>query len=243
MRLEELGNQVLAPYFGGVHTDFQGEHIHGSFCRSGCLGTTCTTVSSGHRRVGDHAGCTAFDVGNVVHGAGHRAGHKRGQNCAHLDEATRILQNVHAIVADLAVAAAADGDVLDLRSAVAHDHHVFAAGFLPTNWPTSLGCQYSQQRFFWVAADLGAETAAHVWRDHLDQIGLDAVGFDDGVFGALGTLGAEPLVQTTVDPGGGGTAHFERGWGNSLVDESTLHHDFAVGEELVASVVGQTQHG
>lgn len=94
----------------------------------------------------------------------------------------------------------------------------------------------TQQRLLGVAADLGAEAAPHIGGDDLHERRVDTVGGGDGGAGALRALGAEPLVQpAVVAPRDRRAANLQRAGCGALVDEATLHHHFAVGEEVGAA--------
>ena len=57
-------------------------------------------------------------------------------------------------------------------------------------------------------------------------------------------LGGKPLVQSSVGtPRGGGTTNLERARGDALVHETTGHDDFAILEEGLAGVLGNTENG
>jgi hypothetical protein len=243
-RLGELADEVHATHLGRVFADLGGEQVHRPLGGRSGLGTAGTAVGGGERGVGDHAGGAALDVGDVVHGARHRPGHERGEDGAHLGERARVLQCVELVVGDLAVAGATDGDVLHLGATVAERHHAFAAGLAPAQRATDALRQHTEQRLFGVAADLGAEAAAHIGGDDEHLVGLDAIGADDGGLRALGSLGAEPLVQATIHPGDGRAAHFERAGRNTLVHEAVRTADhFAALEERGAAVLGHAEHG
>jgi hypothetical protein len=144
VRLVELGDEVLAADLGGVHADLGGEHVHRPLDGGGGLGAAGAAVGDGGRGVGDDRGGAHLDVGDVVHRRGHRAGHERGEDRAHVGEGAGVLDDVHAVVRHLAVAATADGDVLHLGAAVAERHHRLAAvSRKRTGRPTSLASRPS----------------------------------------------------------------------------------------------------
>ena len=146
VRFAELGDQVLAAHLGRVHADLGGEHVHRPLGRRRRLRPAGAAVRGDRRGVGDDAGRAALDVGDVVDRRRHRPGHERGEDRADLDEATAVLDGVQPVVGDLAVAVAADRDVLDLGPAVAERHHRLGAGLAPAqraadrleSWPSRI---------------------------------------------------------------------------------------------------------
>ena len=242
VRFQELRDQVDAANLGGIHPQFEGEQVHRSLGGGGGLRTTCAAVGGGDRSVGDHAGGAHLDIGNVVYRAGHRPRHERREDGAHLDEVAGVLDGVQLIVGDLAGASAADGDVLHLCAAVAEHHHRFAACLAPAQRPTDLRGQHAEDGLFRITRNLGAEPATNIGRDDLDLCGLDTIDLGDGGKCSLSALGAEPLVQTPVDPGNCRPANFEWAWCDALIEEATFDNDFAAFEECVAGVLGHTQH-
>ena len=150
-----------------------------------------------------------FDVRDRVHRTGHRAGHERGKDHAHVAERTAVLEGVQLIVRDLAVAGAADCDVLQLGATVAERQPCSRCGSRASTSgrPSRLG-SLAEQQLLWVCADLGAESTADVGSDDAHVRRVEPVGADDLVLHALGVLGADPLVQPSIDPGNGGAADF-----------------------------------
>ena len=139
---------------------------------------------------------------------------------------------------DLAVAAAADGDVLDLGPAVAESDHRLAAGLGPADRPAERLAERAEHDLLGVGADLGAEAAADVGRADPHLVRLELVVGDVDALDALGVLGGRPLVQAAVDPRRRRAADLQRAGGDALVDEAAGDGDLAVGEVLVAGDVG-----
>ena len=222
----ELGDQVLAADLDGVHADLGREHVHRPLGRGRCLRPAGAAVGGDRRGVGDDAGRAALDVGDVVHRRRHRPGHERGQDRAHLGEPAAVLDDVQPVVRDLAVAVAADGDVLDLGAAVAERPSCSRCGSRASAaggrraWRVD-----AEQGLLGVARDLGAEAAADVGRDHPDAARrsspLPAMIVSRG---ALRALRAQPLVQPGArlgwHPRDGRAADLERARRDALVDEA-----------------------
>jgi hypothetical protein len=84
-----------------------------------------------------------------------------------------------------------------------------------------------------VGAELGAERAADVGRDHPHLGGLDAEHLSHGSTGALSTLVRYPRGQPAIlAPHRRRGPAFHRRRGDALVDDRLGHHDFAVIEQV-----------
>ena len=101
---------------------------------------------------------------------------QRAEDRADLAEAARVLVQLEPQVRDLAVAGAADGDLLQLGAAVAEAGHRLAAGLLEPHRAADLARQHADQQLLAVAADLGAEPAADVGGQDPHLVGADACG-------------------------------------------------------------------
>ena len=237
--LEELRDEVRAPHVGRVLADLGGEQVHRPLDRRRRFRAAGAPIGDDRRRVRDHRRRLAFDVGDRVDAGRHGAGHERCQDRAHLGVRTGVLEHVEAVGQDLAVAVAADRDVLHLGAPVPEGHHALAAGLLPAHRPPDLLGQPAEHDLFGIHADLGAEPAADIWRDDPELTVLQAVGRRQRTDGALGVLRRQPLHEPFAIPRRGGSAHLERTGRDALVEDPLTDDDLALGEELVA---GDARH-
>ena len=243
VRLGERLDQVDPSNLGGVLADLQGEQVHRPLDRRRGLRPPGAAVGDGWRGVGHDGRRAALDVRDRVHARRHRSGHERGEDRADLGERTRVLDHEESVVGDLAVARATDRDVLDLGPAVAEGHHRLAARLLPAHRAAEPLAQLAEHDLLGVGADLGAEPAADVGREHAHLVGLQLVADGERVLDALCVLGGSPLVKPTVDPRRRRPADLERARRHPLVDEAGGDGDLAVGEELFAGHVRHAEGG
>ena len=54
-------------------------------------------------------------------------------------------------------------------------------------------------------------------------------------------LCAQPLKEATIDPSNCRATNLKWAWSNALVNETTLHYNFAIGENSIACVVGHAK--
>ena len=133
--------EVAAAHLGRVHADLGGEQVHRPLDGRRGLGASGAAVGRDRRRVGDeHAGPRLHPL-DVVHGGRHHAREHR-QHGAEAGVGARVLEDVEAVGADVAVAVAADRDRLPLGAALHHPGHVLRAGLAHrTGRPTCLASQ------------------------------------------------------------------------------------------------------
>ena len=125
---------------------------------------------------------------------------------------------------------------------MAEVHHRLTAGLLKANRSADLGCQHTEDQFFGIAANLGAEPSADVRGENVHLVVLDTVGGGDWTDGSLRVLGAQPLMQAPLMPDGSSGARFKWTGRNALVEGLGRHDDLTVGEIVSARGGASPEH-
>ena len=240
-------HDVQPAHLGRVHPDFGGEQVDGALDGRRGLRPAGAAIGGDRRGVGDGHPEGGLHPGDVVDAGRHQA-REGGQEPAHPRVGATVLHDVDPVGEDPAVPVPADRQRVHLVPAVRHRHHVLAAGLHPADRPAGLPCGPGDRHGLPVYADLGAEAAAHVGRDHPDgaRVELQRAGQDDP--GELGVLGARPHRQLPVPPDRRGGAHLQRHGRDALVDDRPLDHYLTPGEQGViergaAVLAGATRGG
>ena len=121
-------------------------------------------------------------------------------------------------------------------------NHRLAACLAPAHGTTGSLGQHSEQDFFGVGVDLGAESTADIGGDDAHDVWFDAERCGDAGLGALSMLRGDPLDESTLAPHGRTATNFERTRGDSLIVDTCTHHDVAA-IECVVSDAGHAEHG
>ncbi len=141
---------------------------------------------------------------------------------------------------DLAVAGPADGDRVQLGTAVAERDHRLGAGLRPAHGPPERLGETAEHDLLAVQPELGPEPTADVGDDDPD------VGCSTPLTAAtrpapVRDLRRRPLVQPAVGPRRRRRADLERARGEALVHEPARDDHLATVEELVAGDVGHAE--
>ena len=124
--VRELVDEVLAADVGRVHPDLDREHVDRALHQRRRLRAPGAAVGADRRRVGHDGVEVEVDLRDLVDARGHQAGqHRHQRRVGRIGAAVGDHADLEA--GDLAVAGAADLDVLHLRAAVLHlDHRLRA---------------------------------------------------------------------------------------------------------------------
>ena len=236
-----LRDEVLAAHLHRAQAAFSGEHVYSSLNGSGSLGAARAAICQHGSRVGDdRLGC-GLDLGYLVDACRHDMGEER-QKSPKPAIGTRIADHFQAVRLDFAVAAAADGHMLHLRTAVADAREIFRAGFRPAHRAIVNTRQVRQDQLFWRAAYLLSEAAAHIGADDL-AFGAFAIHARESALEAVRRLAAEPDDELAIVPNARHRAAFQRGWSGFVIDYALFHHHIAVGKDVFfADSCGHAHH-
>ena len=240
--VRELGDEVAAADLGRVHADLGGEHVDRALDQRGRLRAPGAAVGADRRRVGHDRVEVEVDLRDLVDAAGHQAGQHRHQRGVGGIGAA-VGDHAHLQAGDLAVARAADLDVLHLRAAVLHLEHRLRARLDVAHGLAELARERDDDDLLRVARDARAEAAAGRGRDDAQLLVLDpGRGADRGLVGvrALARREEDEAAGLRVRLGQRG-ARLHRHGGEPLVDEARADAHLGVGQRVLARRAGRGQ--
>jgi hypothetical protein len=163
----KLGDEVLSPDLGHIHLECRRPGLDHSLHDVGRLGPPRAAVGVDGRGVGEHAGDLAVDGADGVDAVEQRTVQKRRHGRGERRQVRpQIGRGLDAQAEDLAVAGQRDLGVGDVIAPVGVGQIRLAPGGRPPDGPPDLAGGPRDHHLFVVDKDLGAESPAHVGRDH-----------------------------------------------------------------------------
>ena len=195
---EGLVRHVIAPAdLRRIEAGLGGEDVHRALDRLDRLRAAGAAVGDDRRRVRDDRGSGDLDPRDRVR-ADRAPVREHRQDRADRGVGAGVLQQLEAHGEHLAVASAADRDLLALRAAVAKGEHVLAAQLRPAHRALQLAGEPGDEHVLGRQTDLRAEAAADVRRDHAHLLRFETERPGQRVARAVGRLRGRPDSEPAV---------------------------------------------
>ena len=240
--VREVGDVVAPADLGRVHAELVREQVHRPLDQCGRLRPAGAAVGADRRRVRHDRVPVEVDLRDVVDAARHQAGEHRHQAGVGRVGAA-VLDHAHLQPGDLAVAGAADLDLLHLGAAVLHLQHRLRARLDVAHGTAELARQRDGHDLLGVGRDPRAEAAAGRRRDDPQLFRLDSRRTAHAALLDVRALARGPQDEAAgvrVRRGQRG-ARLHRHGGEPLVDEASADAHLGVRERFLAGRAGGGQ--